>query len=358
MTLTLKELKSAFNKKADFSIEDVGGRSALKITPKIKAMVGQEQKRINIYKEISISGEQLNYVTPGAGHVLGFDETITNKDGVAIIQSKSLHSNLWVGCIVEAISFKPLDYGRISFKDYMVWLLEWFERFTNLTSSEINEYYKDPYEAVVEETTNKRVAIFGIGGTGSHILDGLIKNKVKSISIYDKDIIEEKNLYRFPGNVPKGSVGSKKVDFFSKHYSDYGSKITPYDIDVNDIEIIENIDFAFISLDNLKARNKVAELLLTASIPFIVVGMHLDFEDNSQINFSSTCSVWLVNNREEYKQQNDVVDAYKLNTQIYEMNSLNSDLALIIFKKWTNFYNTDPNKFIRFNSNYLRLDNK
>ena len=67
---------------------------------------------------------------------------------------------------------------------------------------------RDTFSARAEITelnrllTDDRIAIVGLGGTGSFVLDFMVKTPVHSIDAYDFDIFEVHNGFRSPGEVP------------------------------------------------------------------------------------------------------------------------------------------------------------
>ncbi len=44
--------------------------------------------------------------------------------------------------------------------------------------------------------SNKRVIVFGCGGVGSYVIEGLVRAGIKNIDIVDKDIVDETNINR------------------------------------------------------------------------------------------------------------------------------------------------------------------
>ena len=64
-----------------------------------------------------------------------------------------------------------------------------------------------------------RVAIIGLGGTGSYILDLLAKTPVLEIHLFDGDEFELHNSFRAPGAPAKEDfTNPKKVDWFGATY--------------------------------------------------------------------------------------------------------------------------------------------
>lgn len=70
---------------------------------------------------------------------------------------------------------------------------------------------------------NQKIAIIGLGGTGSYILDQVAKTPVKEIHIFDGDEFQLHNAFRSPGAVSSEKLetenGIKKVDYYYGIYS-------------------------------------------------------------------------------------------------------------------------------------------
>src|SRR5262249_26009180 len=64
-----------------------------------------------------------------------------------------------------------------------------------------------------------RVAIIGLGGTGSYILDLLAKTPVNEVHVFDGDVFSLHNAFRSPGAPRKEElIEPKKVDWFGSIY--------------------------------------------------------------------------------------------------------------------------------------------
>ena len=63
----------------------------------------------------------------------------------------------------------------------------------------------------IEKLQNSKVAIFGIGGVGSYVVEGLARAGIGSFILVDKDIVDETNINRQIIATTK-TVGMPKVD--------------------------------------------------------------------------------------------------------------------------------------------------
>ena len=72
-----------------------------------------------------------------------------------------------------------------------------------------------------EKLRKHRIAIIGLGGTGSYLLDLLAKCPVEEIHLYDGDVFLQHNAFRAPG-APDGSLLNDhlfKSDYFCLLYT-------------------------------------------------------------------------------------------------------------------------------------------
>jgi hypothetical protein len=194
---------------------------------------------------------------------------------------------------------------------------------------------------------SQRIAIIGLGGTGSYILDYVSKTPVLEIHIYDGDLFQLHNAFRAPGAIDATKFdvpgGLKKVAYFYEIYSHMHNRIVPHDeyVTPSNLSQLKGFDYVFISVDKNKTRSMIIEGLLQLGVPFIDVGLGINMLDDSLIG-SMRVTVGtpdkhdhLVNRigSEEF-DEND----YNTNIQIAELNSSNAVHAVIKWKKMCGFY--------------------
>jgi hypothetical protein len=63
--------------------------------------------------------------------------------------------------------------------------------------------------AIAETLAMERVAIIGLGGTGSYVLDLVAKTPVREIHLFDGDAFLQHNAFRAPGAAPKAILEQK-----------------------------------------------------------------------------------------------------------------------------------------------------
>ena len=193
----------------------------------------------------------------------------------------------------------------------------------------------------------QKIAIVGIGGTGSYILDLVSKTHVKEIHLYDGDEFQVHNAFRAPGACavdrfdPSGNL--TKVAYHAENYSNLRNNVIPHAVYVDDSNISELAiyDFVFISVDKNKVRSFITQELLKLRVPFIDVGMGVNKVDNQLLGTVRVTAGTLdysdhLKNRigaEEFAE-----NEYATNIQIAELNCLNAAFAVIRWKKMVGFY--------------------
>jgi len=192
---------------------------------------------------------------------------------------------------------------------------------------------------------NQKVAIIGLGGTGSYILDLVAKTPVAEIHLFDGDILLQHNAFRCPGAVGIDDLEKQhyKVEYFASVYSKMHKKIIAHSVYVDDstLELLNGKTFVFICVDSNKARNKIIASLLQKGIDFIDVGLGVNIVDDKLIGtVRTTTGTSSKNDHLSTRIGNIDFDdnEYATNIQIADLNSLNANFAVIKWKKLCGFY--------------------
>ncbi len=121
------------------------------------------------------------------------------------------------------------------------------------------------------------MAIVGIGGTGAYLLDLVAKTPIREIHLYDGDLIEQHNIWRFPGAVSAEAVRQRpnKATYFSERYEPLRRGVIPhpYYVDESNVAELRDKDFVFIAVDQPKARSLIAKRCSEFGVACIDVGM-------------------------------------------------------------------------------------
>lgn len=195
------------------------------------------------------------------------------------------------------------------------------------------------------------VAIIGLGGTGSFVLDFLVKTPVKEIRGFDLDSFHVHNVFRSPGKVEDEELGKRKAEIYQKRYEDFrfGLNLYPKKILSDSTEELQGVTFAFICVDKGSSRKDIIDVLIKLKIPFIDVGMGLDRRTGPISGMLRTVYFSKEHAQDTYEKNivplTDPADEiYRNNIQISELNALNACLAVIKYKQLRGFY-ADDNSF-------------
>ncbi len=192
-----------------------------------------------------------------------------------------------------------------------------------------------------------RIAIVGLGGTGSYILDLVAKTPVREIHVFDGDDFLQHNAFRSPGAPSKEELKAipRKVRHHAGRYSVMRHGIVEHDVDLGEgnMDALEGMDFAFICVDRGEAKRPVIEKLEELDIPFIDVGIGLELVD-SQLQGVVRVTASTPDKRDHVRGKKRIglsgggVDGvYSRNIQIAELDALNAALAVIKWKKLFGF---------------------
>ena len=196
-----------------------------------------------------------------------------------------------------------------------------------------------------------RIAIVGLGGTGSYILDLVAKCPVAEIHLYDGDVLLQHNAFRSPGAVGIDELLERrnKAEHCALVYRRLhrGVQAHPYPIDEHNGTELEGMDFVFVAVDDNAGRGAVAQLLARLKVPFVDVGIgmqarrtHPDGE-----TLGGSVRTTLVDHDPARDHSTRVPTAvhgegneYEANIQIAELNALNAALAVIRWKRYVGIY--------------------
>ncbi|MEN8358707.1 ThiF family adenylyltransferase [Acinetobacter towneri] len=205
--------------------------------------------------------------------------------------------------------------------------------------------------AITQKLEKSRIGIVGVGGTGSFILDLLVKTPVQEIHLFDADTFETHNAFRAPGAASLEQLRTlpKKVEYFREIYSAMREGIFAHDYFLNEQNVheLDECTFVFVAVDSGTARRVITDHLVQKGIPFIDVGMGVEIEDsvNGDPKLRGTCRITLATNTlnshlpSRLNLEEDDEDAiYRSNIQVADINALNAALAVMRWKQFMGFY--------------------
>lgn len=199
---------------------------------------------------------------------------------------------------------------------------------------------------LAERLVNERVAIIGVGGTGSYILDLVAKTPVREIRLFDSDEFLTHNAFRAPGapSLDELREAPKKVDYLKGIYSRMHRNIVTHEamLGADNLHLLDGVTFAFLSLDAGDAKRSIVEKLEAIGAAFIDVGMGLELNEGS-LGGILRITASTPEKRDPARQRISFVgggaeDIYASNIQVADLNALNAVLAVVKWKKIRGFY--------------------
>lgn len=267
---------------------------------------------------------------PPRGHYLDYYEKVTTYD--AILSSQA-------NVVDDSISAKTFQIRQSDEPD------------TPFHYSDSNSA-RAKIHPVSTKLKDLKIAIIGIGGTGSYLLDLICKTMVGEIHIFDGDYFSQHNAFRAPGapSIDILKARPSKVEYFADIYSRMhkGIKPHPYKITADNVHELQGMNFAFIAIDHGKSRKLIVDYLTALGIPFIDVGMGIINSDGILLGHIRT-TLSTPDKRDHVYNRINFDDGgendYSTNIQIAELNALNATFAVIKWKKLFGIYHDSDQEF-------------
>ncbi|WP_275293572.1 ThiF family adenylyltransferase [Amycolatopsis sp. La24] len=199
--------------------------------------------------------------------------------------------------------------------------------------------------AVSRKLLGQRIAIVGLGGTGSYILDLVAKTWVKEIHLFDGDKLQQHNAFRTPGAISKDELeeAHSKVDFLTSVYSKLRTGIISheYAVDETNVHELAGMNFVFLSMTDGNAKKLIVTALEENGTPFIDCGVGLYRVDDmlaGQIRTTTSAPGHRELARTHVPFSDGEPDEYDQNIQIAEVNCFNATMAVLKWKKLNGVY--------------------
>jgi len=201
--------------------------------------------------------------------------------------------------------------------------------------------------ALSAKLESERVAIVGVGGTGSYILDLVAKTPVKEIHLFDGDRFSQHNAFRAPGAASLEELRGEpqKVHYLKQHYSRMHRGIVAHDLylTASGMDQLNGVTFVFLCLDTGEHKRGIVAHLEERGVPFIDVGMGLQLVEETlfgvlRVTTSTTDKRDHVHGLNRIPFAAAGSNEYSRNIQIADLNALNAALAVVRWKKLRGFY--------------------
>jgi len=199
--------------------------------------------------------------------------------------------------------------------------------------------------AISEKLKGQHIAIVGLGGTGSFVLDLVAKTPVKEIHLFDEDDFYLHNAFRSPGAPTRADLDTipTKVAYYSAVYSRLHKGIVPHCENLNESSVarLQGFDFVFLCIDTSPEKKAVVNYLADHGIPFVDTGLGVQAADEKLVGIVRATTITR-DKRNHIDARIPTVgkgaDEYATNIQIAELNMLNGVMAVIRWKKLLGFY--------------------
>lgn len=189
-------------------------------------------------------------------------------------------------CFFSDLHYEPIDRILVSG--------DTIELFTNNDYSNVPAFAERNVQAFGEKThqiLNKlSAAVVGCSGTGSPIVEQLVRLGIGKIVLIDPDVLEEKNLNRIINatksdaeiHLPKVSVLSTAINRI-----DLGTQVQEYQVNLYDnieaLKAIAKSDIVFGCMDSVDGRYLLNQLSTFYLLPYFDLGVRLEADGTGGI---------------------------------------------------------------------------
>jgi hypothetical protein len=321
-----------------------------------------------LVSELTLAGDVT--VRPG-NHVVHFAGSHPcTKDGAPIVQiahasaTQQLAQNL---VIQHSFSNKPAS-GYANYYEKMTRYIEIISSAARALDSKVDARTFKPIEssddssvfnyfdtassragimAVSAKLAPLRIAIVGLGGTGSYVLDLVAKAPVREIHLFDDDLYLQHNAFRAPGAASLDDLLRQltKVQYLHDLYAKMRSGIVPHPVRIDEanVHLLQGFDFVFVCVDKGSVRKLILDTLRTQGTSFVDVGMGVEVTADGKLWAVCRITAGTKGNTDHVDNRVPMVDAdgdavYTQNIQIADLNALNAAMAVIKWKKIVGVY--------------------
>lgn len=202
--------------------------------------------------------------------------------------------------------------------------------------------------AVSRKLAGRRIAIVGLGGTGSYLLDLVAKTPVDEIHLFDGDWFEQHNAFRSPGAPTLDQLSNRmlKVEYLKSIYSNMHRRIVAHGVFITqeNVDQLRGFDMVFLCMDANEAKPPIIAALEDFNARFIDAGIGVNLvQDGLTATIRTTTS--LPDHRSHVHDRKRIPlqpgtgnNAYAQNIQVSELNAINAGMAIIQWKQQCGFY--------------------
>ncbi len=126
----------------------------------------------------------------------------------------------------------------------------------------------------IQKLANSKIIVYGIGGVGSFVVEGLVRAGIENIILVDNDVIAPSNLNR-QIHATITNIGKLKVDCMKERILSINPKVNvetyiPQDIEEEEETLIDNtIDYVVDAVDTITTKLKLIQKAKEKQVPII-----------------------------------------------------------------------------------------
>lgn len=131
-------------------------------------------------------------------------------------------------------------------------------------------------EEKFEKLKNATVAVFGIGGVGSHAAEALIRSGVGTVHAFDSDVVNVSNINR-QAVAFKSTIGKNKAEVLKEKAADISDNVTVvphntfYSVENADSIDLAQFDFIIDAIDTVASKTELIVRATESGVPIISV---------------------------------------------------------------------------------------
>ena len=210
--------------------------------------------------------------------------------------------------------------------------------------------YRYGLKGIEQRIEDEVVAIVGVGGTGSYLMDILAKTNVKELHLFDHDILKQHNAFRMCGAARIEELGgsSSKVEWYRRTYAairEQGIYVHNEKLEGKSKELLSTFTAVFIAVDDLGVRRQIQTTCNELGIYHVSVGIAVEVEGETNDQLGGMVKIE-TNFRPRFTHNTKPVSkerpkqAYGI-VQTAELNMLGASLAVVEWKAQVGIYRSE-----------------
>ena len=213
--------------------------------------------------------------------------------------------------------------------------------------------YRAGTRGIEECIEDEIVAVVGVGGSGSYLVDILAKTNVRELHLFDRDVLWQHNAFRLAGaaRLEELGGGKSKVKWHNERYApvrEEGVHIHEMRIDEDTSDYLAQCTMVFIAVEPLTMRRRIQRLCNEMAIPHIAVGIGVEIEGEANDSLGGMVKIerqYIAHEGRDSHWEDDRADGHLPevygNIQTAELNMLSAALAIVEWKAMRGFYRND-----------------